>query len=590
MMTLGLLLALLWPLCVALSVVWHAYRTPATCRTYCSLLWLSAAWPALLLAYGGQAEWTLGAWMLGGGWELNALSRPWLAFTALLWSLAALHARGYFSAEQAKSRAGDRDAEYRLLRLALLWPVTFAGNVLLIVAQDIASFYLGFALMTFAAYALVVHSGSAAARRGGNVYLFLAVIGEGLILGGLLWAAGSTGALSLGGVREAIANAENGAGMALLLWLGFGVKAGVIGLHVWLPLAHPVAPAPASAVLSGAMIKAGLLGWISVLPLGVEGLSPGLTLLGNAMLVAGLAAAFGAALYGVWQRHPKAVLAYSSISQMGMLTAMVAMGLAAPAVWPLLLPGLILFAAHHALAKGALFMGTSISEHLPRWPLALVWLLLALPGLSLTGAFGAGLVSKWGVKSALYEMHHESLITLLTWAAIGTSALVSVSLWRQWQQRSSGGSHPGQWGAWLMALTAALLTPLWLPLPEGSVAIPPVKEWVSLMWPLPAGLVAAWGGWLLTHRLRVSPPPAGDLWWVYQPLAMHSVNLMRGLGRACAGIKTRCINIALRAEQIFMRRLARGLSMEAWLRHHGSGLMMALAIVLALLMMWEGVQ
>lgn len=590
MMTLGLLLALLWPLCVAFSVVWHAYRTPATCRTYCSLLWLSAAWPALLLAYGGQAEWALGAWMLGGGWELNALSRPWLAFTALLWSLAALHARGYFSAEQAKSRAGDRDAEYRLLRLALLWPVTFAGNVLLIVAQDIASFYLGFALMTFAAYALVVHSGSAAARRGGNVYLFLAVIGEGLILGGLLWAAGSTGALSLGGVREAIANAENGAGMALLLWLGFGVKAGVIGLHVWLPLAHPVAPAPASAVLSGAMIKAGLLGWISVLPLGVEGLSPGLTLLGNAMLVAGLAAAFGAALYGVWQRHPKAVLAYSSISQMGMLTAMVAMGLAAPAVWPLLLPGLILFAAHHALAKGALFMGTSISEHLPRWPLALVWLLLALPGLSLTGAFGAGLVSKWGVKSALYEMHHESLITLLTWAAIGTSALVSVSLWRQWQQRSSGGSHPGQWGAWLMALTAALLTPLWLPLPEGSVAIPPVKEWVSLMWPLPAGLAAAWGGWLLTHRLRVSPPPAGDLWWVYQPLAMHSVNLMRGLGRACAGIKTRCINIALRAEQIFMRRLARGLSMEAWLRHHGSGLMMALAIVLALLMMWEGVQ
>lgn len=590
MMTLGLLLALLWPLCVALSVVWRVYRTPATRRTYCSLLWLSASWPALLLAYGGESKWTLGAWMLGGGWELNALSRPWLAFTALLWSLAALHARGYFSAEQAKARAGDRDAEYRLLRLALLWPVTFAGNVLLIVAQDIASFYLGFALMTFAAYALVVHSGSAAARRGANVYLVLAVIGEGLILGGLLWAAGSTGALSLGGVREAIVNAENGAGMALLLWLGFGVKAGVIGLHVWLPLAHPVAPAPASAVLSGAMIKAGLLGWISVLPLGVEGLSPGLTLLGNAMLIAGLSAAFGAALYGVWQRHPKAVLAYSSISQMGMLTAMVAMGLAAPAVWPLLLPGLILFAAHHALAKGALFMGTSISEHLPRWPLALVWLLLALPGLSLTGAFGAGLVSKWGVKSALYEMHHESLITLLTWAAIGTSALVSVSLWRQWQQRSSGGSHPGQWGAWLMALTAALLTPLWLPLPEGSVAIPPVKEWVSLMWPLPAGLATAWGGWLLTHRLRVSLPPVGDLWWVYQPLAMHSVNLMRGLGLACAGIKTRCINIALRAEQIFMRRLARGLSMEAWLRHHGSGLMMALAIVLALLMMWEGVQ
>ena len=110
--------------------------------------------------------------------------------------------------------------------------------------------------------------------------------------------------------------------MALLLWLGLGVKAGVIGLHVWLPLAHPVAPAPASAVLSGAMIKAGLLGWLTVLPLGMESLSPAMMQFGNVVLVAGFAAAFGAALYGIWQSHPKAILAYSSISQMGMLTAL----------------------------------------------------------------------------------------------------------------------------------------------------------------------------------------------------------------------------------------------------------------------------
>ena len=259
MTTLLLVVALLWPLCVAAGAVWHAYRTPPAQRRYCSWLWVSAAWPALLLAYMGEGRWVLEAWMLGGWWELNALSRPWLAFSALLWSLAALHARGYFAAEEALARGGDDDAQRRLQRLTLLWPLALLGNVLLILSQDIASFYLGFALMTFAAYALVVHSGSAEARLGARAYLILAVLGEGLILGGLLWAAGSIDTLTLEGVREAIARSEHGAWMALLLWLGFGVKAGVVGLHVWLPLAHPVAPAPASAVLSGAMIKAGKL-------------------------------------------------------------------------------------------------------------------------------------------------------------------------------------------------------------------------------------------------------------------------------------------------------------------------------------------
>ncbi|EHJ92649.1 complex I subunit 5 family protein [Vreelandella boliviensis] len=588
MMTLLLALSLLWPLGVAGVVIWQTSSTPSARREYFSVLWLSAAWPALLLAYGGEAQWTMDAWMLGGEWALNSLSRPWLAFTALLWSLAAFHARGYFAAEQAKAQDGDQDAERRLLRLALLWPLTLLGNVLLIIAQDIASFYLGFALMTFAAYALVVHSGTEEARLGAKAYLILAVVGEGLILGGFLWAAGEANTLTLQGVRESILVAEHGAWMAALLCLGFGVKAGVIGLHVWLPLAHPVAPAPASAVLSGAMIKAGLLGWISVLPLGHEQVSEPLARFGNYMLIAGLAAAFGAALYGVFQRHPKAVLAYSSISQMGMMTALVAMGLVAPEVWPLLWPGLVLFAAHHALAKGSLFMGTSISEHLPRWPLPLVWALLALPGISLAGAIGAGLISKWSVKSPLYEMHHESLITLLSWAAVGTAALVSVALWRQWQQRHQGGSNREQWGAWLVAIAAALLTPLWLPLPAGSIEIPPLKEWLGIMWPFPVGVMFAMVGWLLTQPLKGKSLPAGDLWWLYAGIVGAVLVPLRWVGHCCIQIKATSVATAQKTEAMLMGHLTRLLSTESWLRHHTSGLMMILAVLLAALLMWEG--
>ncbi|CAO1666761.1 NADH:quinone oxidoreductase/Mrp antiporter transmembrane domain-containing protein [Halomonas sp. NYA30] len=588
MITLLLTLALLWPFGVMGHAVWLAYRTPEAQRDYFSVLWLSAAWPALLLAYVGEAQWTMDAWMLGGEWELNSLSRPWLAFTALLWSLAAVHARGYFAAEQAQAQRGDQDAQRRLLRLALLWPLTSLGNVLLIIAQDIASFYLGFAVMTFAAYALVVHTGTQEARLGAKAYLILAVLGEGLILGGFLWSAGAADTLMLQGVRESIVSAEHGVWMAALLCLGFGVKAGVIGLHVWLPLAHPAAPAPASAVLSGVMIKAGLLGWISVLPLGHAQVSGALAQFGHWMLVAGLAAAFAAAVYGVFQRHPKAVLAYSSISQMGMMTALVAMGLVAPDVWPLLWPGLVLFAAHHALAKGSLFMGTSISEHLPRWPQPLVWALLALPGISLAGAIGAGMVSKWGVKAPLYEMHHESLIKLLSWAAVGTAALVSAALWRQWQQRHQGGSNREQWGAWLVAVIAALLTPLWLPLPAGSIEMPPLKEWLGIMWPFPVGVLFAAVGWLLTRPLTGKTLPAGDLWGFYAFVVGAVLVPIRAFGHCCGRLKSVSVVTAQKAEETLMGHLTRLLSGESWLRHHTSGLMMMLAVLLAALLMWEG--
>ncbi|HSP31261.1 MAG TPA: hypothetical protein VLO13_04515, partial [Halomonas sp.] len=277
-----------------------------------------------------------------------------------------------------------------------------------------------------------------------------------------------------------------------------------------------------------------------------------------------------------------------SISQMGMMTALVAMGLVAPDVWPLLWPGLVLFAAHHALAKGALFMGTSISEHLPRWPLPLIWGLLALPGISLAGAIGAGMISKWGVKSPLYEMHHESLIKLLSWAAVGTAALVSVSLWRQWQQRQRGGSNREQCGAWLVAIVAALVTPLWLPLPAGSIEIPPLKEWLGIMWPFPVGVILAAVGWLLTRPLNVKAPPAGDIWWIYAGVVSAVLVPIRVFAGYCGRLKSASVVTSKRAEQTFMGHLTRLLSAESWLRHHASGLMMVLAVLLAALLMWEG--
>ncbi|MCE8016171.1 hypothetical protein HOP62_08785 [Halomonas sp. MCCC 1A17488] len=500
-------------------------------------VWLSAPLPALLLAlWPGELALSMQSWMLGGLWQLDGARRPWLLFGALLWLLAGWYARGYLAHERRQAGEGDADAVGRLLGFTLLWPLTLAGNLLLILAEDIPSFYLGFVTMTLAAYGLVVHARDRDARLGGLAYIVMALVGEGLILAGLLWSAGSAEALTLSELRAAIVEAEQGPWMATLLWLGFGVKAGVIGLHVWLPLAHPVAPTPASAVLSGVMVKAGVLGWLSTLPLGVP--EAGLVRLGEAIVLAGLAGAFVAALLGVTQRQPKAVLAYSSVSQLGMLASLVGVGLAAPALWPALLAPVTLFAAHHGMTKGALFLGVGISEHPPRLPAWLIVTLLSVPALSLGGALTSGLVAKGFIKEALYGSEYAALTSWLSLAAVGSTLLMARALWRQWRGR---GEPSLPWRApmslaWLGAVLAAVSVPLWLPI-DGA-KWPPLKDLPGLLWPVALGLGLA-GLVLLAARARsgewgvAARLPAGDLWWGYTALARRVV---AGLTRAGAGL------------------------------------------------------
>ncbi|MGM0693458.1 MAG: complex I subunit 5 family protein [Pseudomonadota bacterium] len=588
--------ALLWPLLLMLRVPLMAVLTGRDqTRTPLDGLWCTAPLPALVLALGiEEGTLTFGWWLLGGHWVLDATRGPLLTVTALLWLLAGGYARGYLAGEQARAATGDDAAKARLMRFALFWPLTLAGNLLLLVAEDIASFYLGFAVMTFAAYGLVVHSATQDARTGGRAYLVMAVLGEGLILAGLLWGAGSAGTTTLGGLREGMLEATGGAWMGLLLWLGFGVKAGVVGLHLWLPLAHPVAPTPASAVLSGAMIKAGLVGWLVTLPLGEAAAGEPFACLGRAMLAAGLVAAIGAALYGVCQRHPKAVLAYSSVSQMGMITALVAMGLVAPPLWPALSMAVVLFAAHHALTKGALFLGVGIGEHPPRLPAWLLWTLLALPALSLTGALASGLASKWAFKTVLHEGDYKSLVTWLSLAAVGTSALMARTLWCQWQgerQARETGVAPlvsAMPLAWLAILLAALALPWWLGDELVNQERPPPAELPGLLWPLALGLMLSLLAMYLARRrpLRATRRlPAGDLWW---PLARGGQWLReRGQGRLAqlASMQGDWVAWWMARERDVRRTLDDMIRGEGWLRHHAAVLMMGLAVVLALLML-----
>jgi formate hydrogenlyase subunit 3/multisubunit Na+/H+ antiporter MnhD subunit len=460
--------------------------------------------------------------LLGMRLGLDGTTRVFLALTLVLWLAAALFAAGHLAADPRRGR------------FWLFFVAAFAGNLGLVFARDAVSFYAFFALMTFAAYGLVVHAGHAEARRAGRVYIVLAVLGEASLLAGLLLAASAAGGLEIERLRAAAAVSPHRDLIVALLGAGFGVKAGLLGLHVWLPLAHPVAPAPASAVLSGAMIKAGLLGWLQFLPLGEAALPDW----GAAFAAIGLAAAFYGALAGLMQDDAKVVLAYSSISQMGLMTVAVGAALAAPGGADAAVAAAAFYALHHGLAKGALFLGTGIA---PGARQRLLYAALLVPALSLAGLpFTSGAAAKHALKAAMPDWHVAGL--LLSLAAIGTAVLMvrfAILAHRAPQARPARSRLA--LGAWLACIAASLAAAAW-PMAGDAAGAPWDDLWPALAGAGLAGLGlwrgAPWRGW------RIAP---GDMMslatalapWARRTAAAASAALERAARRGFGTLRAR---------------------------------------------------
>ncbi len=443
--------------------------------------------PALLMGLLAEPDWwlELPGLMIGGLWGVDDLRRAFLLLTATLWLIGGVFAIGYLK-------------DHKLRRFCVFWALTLAGNLGLVIALDVASFYSFFALMTFAGYGLVVHEGTDEANRAGRVYLAMAVVGEMAILSGLLMAAQLAGSGLLADLPAAIADADRRWLIMLLLLAGFGVKAGLPLLHFWLPLAHPVAPTPASAVLSGAMIKAGLLGWLVTLPFGEVSLPDW----GNGLVLLGAVGSLGGAALGLCQQRPKAVLAYSSISQMGLITLMVGAALANAEAAAPLFAVMALYVLHHGLAKGSLFLSTGMALPASRGGQWLMWLLIALPGLSLAGLpFTSGAASKLAMKELLKPDRFDFamaayLSVLMSAGAVATMLLVWRFLWVQRAGASTGSNPSFLWLGWGLA-TAASVVLFWLlpwhaDVPQKAWLSAMVQDAWSLFWPiLVATLLAA---------------------------------------------------------------------------------------------------
>lgn len=557
--TLLLFLAVLLPLLAALGLV-NSYSRNASLAI--------APWTAgFALATGVLVRpgitidlpWLL----LGARIGVDETGQLFLAFTSLLWLLGGVFAQSYLRKDAA------------LPRFFAFYLVAMAGNIGLILAHDALTFVVFFAMMSFSAYGLVTHNRDTESRQAGRTYIVLVVLGEVLIFAGLVLAALQAGSLWFVDIRADIALSPARDLIVALLLVGFGIKLGIVPLHFWLPLAHPVAPTPASAVLSGAMIKAGLLGWMRFLPLG-EAVIPHW---GALCIAAGFMASFYGVIIGLTQSNPKTVLAYSSVSQMGLAVVAVGSVLTEPVAWPTVSAALAVFAFHHAVSKGALFLGVGVAGGSldTQWKRWLVGAGLMLPALALAGApFTLGAVAKVALKQATSTgamPWAEFCAYSLPLSSIATTLLVSRFLYLVWPRPR--GIHQrvsiGMWLPWSV-LVASVVGAIWI-LRWNSVLDPywfkasPTLVWKNT-WPIALAaafvtLVSRWN--TLRVHLSAVKIPAGDL---IVPLGMLTRQLSVNLQNQIAELLTRlslAISLRLPAVSTIRPRPAAGCTqLENW--------------------------
>ncbi|ALO45030.1 proton-conducting transporter transmembrane domain-containing protein [Pseudohongiella spirulinae] len=409
---------------------------------------------------------------------LSKLELSWLTFTAVLWLIATLY----------KIRMSD-DRPQALFWL--FWSVSCAGNLLLIAAQDVLGFYIGFSMMSLGAYALVIHSGKPAARRAGRVYLQLAILGEMALLASLLMAShAGNGSLLLSEVQQS----DIPPIAALLLLLGLGLKAGFWPLHGWLPLAHPAAPAPASAVLSGAMIKAGILGLWKIMPeSAISGQSALLI-----MTLAMISAMYGV-LAGLMQHEVKRILAYSSVSQVSYLLFLLALAWLMPEHRTLIATVLTIYTVHHGLIKGSLFIAADFfsvrSQSLVMNRANQFMLLvaaLAIAGLPIT----SGMAAKSALKSLLEGEPLALWYTLISVGSVATSLIIIKVLLTFRARHATAAIQPTDpvkatlW--WMLSLSAIALPWLWPDMREPLVSSLATDKLWAASWPIVLGGLIYW--------------------------------------------------------------------------------------------------
>ncbi len=275
--------------------------------------------------------------------------------TAFLWIFCSIFSITYMTHEKNRCR-------YDFFSL-----LTLAANLGVLLAGDFFTLFIFFEGLLIFPYPLIAHKGDKAAIKGANLYLYVGVATSLLLLSGIVLLKHYTGGVDIAAVSGSVASTMSTGlkyQIAALMVIGFGGKAGLFFEHFWLPEAHPVAPSPASALLSAAMIKAGAYGIFRVVnllfvPEGAASMADWLTLsnIGYATILIGTITMFFAVISALLASNSKRMLAFHSISQMGYIV----MGIGCAAYLgkdgAMGLAGALYHIVNHALFKAALFLG-----------------------------------------------------------------------------------------------------------------------------------------------------------------------------------------------------------------------------------------
>ena len=311
----------------------------------------AAGLASLLDLAGGPADVTLplGLPWIGARFHLDALSAVFLIVVNLGGAAASLFALGY----------GRHEAEPE--RVLPFYPVFLAGMSLVVLAADAFSFLVAWEVMSLSSWGLVMarhrEPGVAAA---GYVYLIMAVAGALCLLLAFGLLAGPQGAYAFDAIRDHRPTAGIASLVLALAILGAGSKAGLVPLHVWLPLAHPAAPSHVSALMSGVMTKVAVYAFVRIV---FDLIGPTVWWWSVVVLALGAATAFIGVLQALMQHDLKRLLAYHTVENIGIIFIGLGLALAFKAehmVWAaaLAMTAALFHVFNHSLFKSLLFFGS----------------------------------------------------------------------------------------------------------------------------------------------------------------------------------------------------------------------------------------
>ena len=427
-------------------------------------------------------------WTLLSGLDMVLRADPlallFAALSSVLWLLTTVYAIGYLEGSAHSSRFFG----FFSLCITATIGVSLSGNLI--------TFLIFYEMLTLCAYPLIIHRGTEKVRRSGQSYLIYTIFGGALLLLGTVWLYTLTGTLEFA-PRGFIENVDEAhyfslVSIFILLIAGFGVKAALVPLHGWLPIAM-VAPAPVSALLHAvAVVKAGAFGIVRVIyeVFGVEkaallGLTQSLAVLAAITIIYG-------SIKALYQDDLKRRLAYSTVSQVSYIMLGVAI------VGPIATIGGVVHLVHQGVMKITLFFSAgNLAETLGihkvsemngvgrRMPLTMAAFTIGALGMIGVPPI-AGFITKWYLGLGALEADEEWVILILLASTLLNAGYFLPVLYRAWflptPDRWPDEHNFGRKETSLMLLIPPLITAL-LSLSFGLLAASPYSplEWVKLI-------------------------------------------------------------------------------------------------------------